>query len=416
MTISLHDIDAWVGTSPVDIIEASITMDESWAPYVQASLKTILDPATVDQLDPRLGGRVKVYVSQQYGTSDKLSSLSSTYGGLTVAAVTTVWTGKTVADLSSWYFAPFNPSGSNKLSRLTSLYSGQTIASLTSAWAGFFLYQLSEMYYRSYPDGINNNYERGFDLTIRSRKINLVEGTVDIELASDEALLQDYALVSSTNYSPASLQLRNVVKEVLALIGAYLEPGATDATITAAAALWAPGQDAWDYLSSLIQQAKLRLYCDEKRMFHLVDDTFTQSGLAEFWGVGTIKSADQSIDLNNGEWFDAVVVKYTWVNDLGATVIRYDTASVPGYSKVKQFELTTNYPGAGAAQRILDRATARGKQLDVTTVSNYMVQPSMATDIYITGQPTEHVYIKAVSWNYPADEMTITTRQPVITS
>lgn len=416
MTISLHDIDAWVGTSPVDIIEASITMDESWSPYVQASLKTILNPGTVDLLDPRAGGRMKVYVSQAYGTSDKLSSMSATYGGFTIAKVTTNWTGKTVADLSAWYFAPFNPSGSNKLSRLTSLYSGQTIASLTTAWAGLFLYQLSEMYFRSYPDGINNNYERGFDLTIRSRKINLVEGTVDVELATDEALLQDYALVSSFNYSPSSLQLRQIIKGVLARVGAYLEPGATDATVTSAAALWEPGQDAWDYLSSLVQQAKLRLYCDEKRMFHLVNDTFTQPGLAEFWGVGTIKSADQNIDLNNDEWFDAVVIKYTWVNDAGVTIKTFDTASVPGFSKTKLFEFNTNYPGAGAAQRILNRALARGRQLDVTTVSNYAVQPSMATDIYITGQPTEHVYIKAVSWNYPGDEMTITTRQPVITS
>ena len=416
MTISLHDIDAWVGTKTIDIIDASITMDESWSPYVQASLKTVLNSNTLADLDPRNGGRIKVYVSQSYGASDKLSSLSTTYGGLTIAAVTTAWTGKTVADLSAWYFAPYNPSGSNKLSRLSSLYGGQTITQLTTAWTGLFLYQLSEMYFRSYPDGINNNFERGFDLTIRSRKVNVVDGTVELELASDEALLQDYALVSSLNYSPSSLQLRQIIKQVLARIGAYLAPGATDATVTASAALWAPGQDAWDYLISLVQQAKLRLYCDEQRMFHLVDDTFTQPGLAELWSVGTIKGTDDSIDLNADEWYDAVVIKYTWVNDAGATVNTYDTAYKPGYTKVKLFEFTTNYPGAGAAQRILNRAIARGRQLDVTTVSNYAVQPSMATDIYITGQPTEHVYIKAVSWNYPADEMTITTRQPVITS
>ena len=599
MTVSRHNIEAWVGTQKIDIIDASITMDESWSPYVQASLSTVTDDALLDQLDPRTGNRIHIYISQEYGDSDKLSLLTTTYTGKKVSQLTTDWGGgespvllgtnlipnpsfesnttswvtsgtfsrvttesyvgsasassiftasgqstsirnlsispstsytasawvkgaagnivslrineRTAADasvgvtssgnvtltgswqrltvtramgataglawvyiqsgsagtitvyldavmleqaatagsyfdgnsgtgyswngtvnnstsshystpstvsgfiysISEYYFVPFNPSGSNKLARLSSLYAGQTIADLTLAWTGWYLHEISRLYFRSYPDGIYNNYQRGFDLGIRSRSISIADGTVSLELASDEALLQDYALVSSNNFSPASLQLRDIIKEVLAFINGYLVPGATDGLVDATAALWAPGQEAWDYLNALVQEKKLRLYCDERRNWHLVDDTFTQPGLAELWSVGTIKSADENISRDDGLWFDAVVIKYTWTDALGATIIAYDTASVENFTKVKLIERDTAFPGAGAAQSILDRAISRGRQLNVTTVSNYAVEPSMACDIYILGTPTENMYVKAISWNYPSDEMNITTRLPV---
>lgn len=599
MTVSRHNIEAWVGTQKIDIENASITMDESWSPYVQASLKTIADPAILSQLDPRTGNRVKLYVSQEYGDSDKLSLLTTTYTGKKISQLTTDWGSggspvllatnlipnpsfesnttswvtsgtfsrvttesyvgsasassiftasgqstsirnlsinpstsytasawvkgaaggivslrlneRTAADasvgvtssgnvtltgswqrltvtramgataglawvyiqsgsagtitvyldavmleqaatagsyfdgnsgtgyswngtvnnstsshystpstvsgfiysISEYYFVPFNPSGSNKLSRLSSLYGGQKISALTTAWTTWYLYQISELYFRSYPDGIYNNYRRGFDLGIRARQVNLDDGTVDLELASDEALLQDYALVSANNFSPASLQLRDIVEEILARIGGYLVSGSTGGLVDATAALWAPGQTGWDYLNALVQEQKLRLYCDENRNWYLIDGTYTRPGLAELWSVGTIKAADENISRDDGLWFDAVVIKYTWTDALGATIIAYDTASVPNFTKVKLIERETAYPGAGAALSILNRALSQGRQLDVTTVSNYSVEPSMACDIYILGTPTEHTYIKAVSWNYPSDEMNVTTRLPV---
>lgn len=413
MTISAHNIQAWVGTQQVDIIDATLTMDEGWNPYVQGSLTTTLDPSIIDALDPRSNARIKLYVEQSYGVSDKLSALTATYGGGTLADITAVWGGHTIGELSAWYFAPYNASGSNKLSTLSSLYGGGTIADLTAAWSGLYFWQISELYSRSYPDGINNNYTRSLDLCLRSRRINLNEGTVELSLASDEALLQDYALVAVNNFAPASLQLRNVIKEVLALVGGYLAEGATDHTIDPAAAVWAPGQTAWDYLTPLLQEANLKLYCDESRLFHLVDDTFTQPGLAELWSVETIKQLDETIDRDAGLWFDAVVIKYTWTDALGATIIAYDAAGVEGFTKVETLEYETQYPGPGAAQRILDRALARGRQLDITAVSNYAIQPSMECKTYVTGYPTDSGYVKAVTWSYPGDEMTVTTRQPI---
>lgn len=75
---------------------------------------------------------------------------------------------------------------------------------------------------------------REFDLGIRSTTPNRVDGTVSVELASDEALLGDFAQLAE-DITPRSLEssLRAVVEYALGKIGAALQPGALDADVTA---------------------------------------------------------------------------------------------------------------------------------------------------------------------------------------
>ena len=413
MTISSHELEAWVGTTRLGVIDASITLDETWAPYCQASLTLPLDASILDDIDPRTGARIRLYATQSYGVSDKLSALTATYTGQQISDITAVWTGKTIGELSAWYFVPYNPSGSNVLATLSSLYGGQTIGDLTADWTGLYFWEISEKYSRSYPSGIYNNFQRPFDLTIRSRNVDINNATISLDLASDEALLQDIALVQNINFSPATTDLRTIIKGVLARIGDALEPGTLTHTVTADAAIWTPGQTAWDYLEPMVQEAGFRLYCDELRNWHLVDDTDVNPGLVELFGNETITEASEVITRDNEDWFDSVVIKYTFVNGAGVTIESYDTAAVEGFQKTKFLEHNTLSPGAGAAQRILDRALARGRQKDISSVSNYRVTPSTACTIYITGYPTEYGLVRSVSWNFPGDVMTVNTRQPV---
>ena len=413
MTIAQHDIEAWVGTTKLGVIDASITMDESWAPYVQASIKVPLSQSILSKLDPRTGARIKLYISQKYGVSDKLSSLTATYTGKKISNVTTAWTGKKVSDLSAWYYVPYNASGSNVFATLSSLYGGQKLKDLTTAWGNLYFWELSEMYSRSYPSGIFNDFERSFDLTIRSRAVSVNDSSITLQLASDEALLQDHLLVSDINYSPATTDLRTIIKAVLARIGDSLVTGTTTATVPSAAIVWPPGQSAWDYLSPLLQAAKLRLYCDERRNWYLVNDTYAKDGLAELFGTETIVEASENISRDDKDWFDAVVIKYSWTNTAGTAVTAYDYASQPGFKKAALLEYTTEYPGPGAAQRILNRAIARGTSKDIRAVSNYAAEPSMPCNIFITGYPSESSLIRSVNWTFPADQMSVKTRQPV---
>lgn len=75
---------------------------------------------------------------------------------------------------------------------------------------------------------------RAFDLGLRSREVDHKARTITLELASDEALLQDYApLAEDTGARAHEGSLRAVVDYVLDKIGATLEPGAADADLTA---------------------------------------------------------------------------------------------------------------------------------------------------------------------------------------
>lgn len=74
---------------------------------------------------------------------------------------------------------------------------------------------------------------RYFDLGIRSTSPNRADGTVAVELASDEAILEDFAqLVDDETPFTLAPSLRAVVNYVLSKIGAALEAGPEDADLT----------------------------------------------------------------------------------------------------------------------------------------------------------------------------------------
>ena len=83
-----------------------------------------------------------------------------------------------------------------------------------------------------------NDYEgsaRTFDLGVRLRRVDHKRKTIDVELATDEALLQDYApLTADTGARAHEASLRDVVDYVLDKVGAALEAGSYDADVTAA--------------------------------------------------------------------------------------------------------------------------------------------------------------------------------------
>lgn len=414
MTISLHAIEGWVGTQRLAIKTATIALDEGWAPYAQATLELPLDMSLLAELDPRTTPRLKLYVSQRFGVSDPLTYLSTRFVGKKVRDATTAWSGSSLGAVSAYHFAPYNLSGSTRLATFSALYGGQALAAFSTAYSGQFLSVISSQYFTAYPSLINSNNGRRFDLTLRTRSIDIAGATMTLSLSSNEALLQDLALVSVLPFVPGILDLRLIVQGILARIGDYLNAGTVTATIPADSATWLPGQSAWDYLQPLIQAAGLRLYCDEKRNWHLVDATYIAPGSVELRSVATITAAADTISRDENLWYDAVVITYSWINDLGETVIDYDVASVDGFTKVYALEYNTAYPGPGAAAAVLARALTRGRLTEITAVSSYQVTPAQAATITLDGFPTQDAFVSAVSWSYPEDEMTVSTRQTPI--
>jgi hypothetical protein len=368
MAVSRHDISATITGNNIPVIDASITLDENWSPYVQATLTApILDDEILDLLDPRTNPHVVINVKKSYGQSDKVFRITNTYPGKLLSDFTTLWAGKFLQDLSNEYYLAYN------------------------------------------TFGLKEPEERMFTLAVRELDINYLRSEISLTLSSDEGLLLDFARVDNTIYTSPSTSVRTITNYVLGLIGASLQPGAYDATIPVGSAVWEPGQTAYDYLEPLIQAGALRLFCDEQRDWYLVPDNYDVPGSVNLSYLETLTEASTTISRESIEWYDAVVIKYEYVDPAGATIIDYDSAGAPG-TKVLTLTYNSKYPGPGAAARVLQRAEGRGRVNSISAVNDYTVTPGVSCSLTMPNADTQIGNVSAVTWELPGDTMAITTR------
>lgn len=171
-------------------------------------------------------------------------------------------------------------------------------------------------------------------------------------------------------------------------------------------AVLTPGQNLWDFLEPLVQRGAYRLFCDEARVWHLVDDsTYSYPGTLEAsTGVDILDAND--ITSRSGDWFDAVVVEYRWTDTEGLSQIAYDTATVPGYTKgVTITYQDTAYPGPGAAASILGRGLAKARTQRVELRPRYEARPGQEATITIDGETIEG-RVSSLSHSFPDARMT----------
>lgn len=177
------------------------------------------------------------------------------------------------------------------------------------------------------------------------------------------------------------------------------------------ATLWQPGVSAFDYLAPLLTATGMRLFCDEQRVWRLVDSAYNIPGsvrLSE--GINLVDGSDEIARNNDGTWFDAVVVKYKWTDFDGATQIKYDAAYMPNYQQCRLIEIEAAYPGPGAASYILSRSYGRGRVLSLRGISDYSAQPGMEATATLPLSPVQSGGVSAVTWDLGADEMDVETR------
>ncbi len=362
--IDSHKIRATIDGVPLEVISATFTLDERWSPYGQASLTCAL-PDNIDTVDPRESLRVDLRAEQSFGVGVPISRLTEDVGG--------------------------------------------SIAALTAAFAGS-IPLINATYFRSFNNAaVRASKIRRANLSLRRREINWSRGTVNLELATDEALLQSYALVSTSSVQPGLTSVRSLTISVLDTLGAFLQSGTDDGEIEVDAAEWMPGVSAWDYLAPLVQSAGLRLYCDELRRWYLVTDDTTTAGQLTLTDARSITEDADTIDLD-GDWYDAVVITYEWVDDLGDTQREYDVAAEENFTKVLTVNYDRPYPGAGAASRVLSRALGRGRAQDVRAVSDYTGVPGQAVSITVAGDDTQVGFVSSIAWQWPAAEMNVKSR------
>lgn len=375
MTISKHEVTArvYTGDSYVDlpVSDGNIEMRADWMPFITGTIVVPLSDAVMS-LDPRQSPPPRVYVTatQTFGTSKKASELSARNAGNTAADMSSQWVGMTGEWMSEMYFQSWNLPGY----------------------------------------GVEGSTSRNFNLTLRSREVNYKNQTVTLQLASDEALLEDYALVRTVPWVLQSQSIRTIVSMVLDHLGFSLSPGAADGVIEDVSASWEPGQTAWDFLQPMVQASNLRLWADGNRLWTLESTQIVIGGHVDLSTDTNLTDVSSDIS-REGDWYDAVVVKYTWDDTLGVQQTRYDVAQTsPTPTKVLSLSYETQYPGPGAAGAVLARKQQLGEVIPVQSVAAYDVEPGWTFYLNLPGQATRFGSVNAVEWRWPEDTMSITTK------
>lgn len=179
---------------------------------------------------------------------------------------------------------------------------------------------------------------------------------------------------------------------------------------------WEPGESAYDFIRPVLDQAGLRLFCDEARKWRLVDSTYSVPGrvtVAEgfnaYQASDTI-SRDAKADDGTPLWFNAVVVKYTWNDTNNVQQVRYDVANDGSPTQTALIEYARPYPGPGAAAYILSRVNGQGRTLDLAAAIDYAATPGMEVSASLPVTPVQTGYTSSVTWDFTADEMRVGSR------
>jgi hypothetical protein len=185
---------------------------------------------------------------------------------------------------------------------------------------------------------------------------------------------------------------------------------------------WTPGQTAWDFLTAILQTVGLRLFCDEARVWRLVDNDYSVPGLVHVdHGVNLYAHQDlmsRTASQNDGIplYADAVVIKYSWRDTRLRDQVAYDRAGATNPQKAYQLERPdTAYPGPGAAAYILTRIQARKRQLAVTGATDLSVTPGQEVTVSVPRAPTQTGLVDGVSWDLNSGVMTLQTKGVVNT-
>lgn len=392
---------------PVEPISCSVTVDETHAPYVTATV-TVQTDAMPYSPDPRFPLFLGLRLQQDFGDLIYNYEITAVYGG-DVSAITAEFGGD-VSDITRAYSKPWNVfETALPISTVTAAYGGDvsnlTAADLMEVWRmSDFLH--SSGTFNPAPSTIFDGY-----LMLRSVEKNYLNGETTLELTSHEAILLD-SIGYPTDLFFSFTSLRAIINYVLSTtIGALtqLQPGTADYTYSPAYTFaWLPNQTAWDILDALVKAANLVLYCDEKGDWYL-DYAYSTTGDLYLKDDDNITTLSSRIDRNSSSFFDYAVVEYVQPND----VVSYDTFGTSGFdiSKDAYFKVEgINDPGGNAAQAMVWRAVTRGEIYSVEAISNYDARPRQEMTIDVTGEATKTATVQSITWSLPSARMSVDIR------
>jgi len=398
-------VNSTTGYENMSTIDIDIRIEETWSPYIQGTLTF----AENYVLDPRAGDRLTILLQQEFGAMLHPRDLTNSIPTGLVSDYTAAFTPMKPRTITSTYVKSWNIFGTAEpISYLTA-----GIGGAMAAYTAAFTYVYDVTRYLAGSGNLNPPQPTVFsgDLGIRSVVYNQLDQTYTVSVSSDEALLQDYAWISATPYTPATTDVATLTNYVLGKIGASLATGNATGTYDNTVVKWLPGQSGWDFINPIIQASDLVLYCDEGRNWRLVPSTATTGSLT-LDDTSNIIELTTSIDIAR-DYFDSCVVQYSWYNGT-AQQVAYDIYAPVGSVKTKNVQISdTPYPGTGLAYALTQRALTRSEMFELKAISNYDARPRQELTVNVTDTATKLAVISSIAWSLPADTMNINIRNLV---
>lgn len=270
------------------------------------------------------------------------------------------------------------------------------------------------------------------NLGLRDRRVVRPDAVVELEAASDEALVIDASGPAAysdprpalVTYADGPGWMATNISQSLAWLGG---PDATvdRSAAPAASAQWDPAySDQWDAIVDMADQLNLDVFDPGDRVFRIAPRP-TVAGTSVFTvttgSTGTLLSSDSGLGRDN--WANFVTVAYEWSSSAGVPQRIWGTARVTsgpykadtiGYKSLSERRDTATTQAAAnkVAAAILGKLLSRSRTQTATTVAAWWVRPGHTVTIDLPlSSPAQHI----VSWvDYDIDDMTMTlgTRLP----
>jgi hypothetical protein len=387
-------------------ISVDVTADETWAPYIQASV-VLPSNLIIDDIDPRAGSRINLRLQQDFGDLIHVYEVTDDFGG-DVSSITAAF-GGVVADITREYAKPWNIFEAGlPISTVTAAYGGDvsniTAAGLMDVWAmSDFLH--SSGTFNPEPSTIFNA-----DLGVRSISYDYVSKEATLQLASDEALAQDvhgYGDDVMVTY----YDLRSLVNEALNFIFAELEPGTTNETYPLGYNLEKYEVNlpntVWDFIETVTAAGGFKVYCDEQRGWYLIEDTATAGSLV-LNDTDNITAFEKAISRDT-LWYNQAVIQYDTPTEGTIFDEYYATGTGERRTLYVQKENMT-FPGMGAAQSIVERSLTRGETYSIEAIANFDARPRQELTVDITDEPVKTGVVQSITWSLPSARMSVDIR------
>lgn len=182
--------------------------------------------------------------------------------------------------------------------------------------------------------------------------------------------------------------------------------------------IWPAGTSAWDFLEPLVASAELRLFCNERREWLLINPSlYAADGVLVVNQDNTIEGTDV-VALGDPEIYcTGVSIVYTWTDRNGNERTRTDSAGTGG--QVLRVDINRPWPGDGVAAWMLSRRQGQGRVQELTTIgrmfagnSPYMAytNPSMQVSTSLPGTADQLGQLVSVEWGLTDGLMNVTTR------